>query len=139
MLDWTIEPSQDVSWEVRLGTVGRLLDQRMTSLGTMQITVLGQGVILQRPSQFDVALDRLSMVARRRDDPAPARLPLGDLPPVDATLPSESLGVDEPADNEPFIVKRIAPPALNARPSTMPTAIRHRLRALMRDARLAAR
>ena len=118
MQGFGLEPHADVTWELRLRTIGRMLDQQPALVPAMHITVLEQGIVLQRPTPVDQALDRLRSHGERTA--AIARL-----------LPLDSVA----AHDDPFLVKRVVAVPARVRSSTLPTTIRERLRGLMRAAR----
>ncbi len=119
MQGFGLESHEDVTWELRLRTIGRMLDQQPAPVPTMHITVLEQGIVLQRPTPLDQAFDRLRSHGERS---AVIARPL----PLDAVA----------VNDDPFLVKRVAAAApARVRSSVLPATIRERLRGLMRAAR----
>jgi hypothetical protein len=129
VLDYGLEPRPEVSWEVRLATIGRMLDRRGPDLPTLHITVLRDGIVLQRPAEVDDALRRLGLDPVRATGRGP--LPASGWETPDST-PQASAG------DEPFIVKRLAVAPPPPDPVTLSAVARERLRRLMRSARTPA-
>lgn len=115
-----LEAQSSLSWEHRLSTIGRMLDQRGPLFSTMHITVLDDGLIVQRPDVVNAAAQTLG--------PTPAYFNQEQFLSRPESQPIALTDLDDS-----FVVKRtrsVPPPST----STLPLDLRQRLRHLMRAA-----
>jgi len=116
-----LESQSGLSWEHRLSTVGRMLDQRGPLISTMHITVLDDGLIVQRPDVVNDAAHSLGPTPAFFNQEHSRFLP--ESHPIALATPDDA-----------FVVKRAVPLLPPPPTSTLPLEIRQRLRHLMRTA-----